>query len=578
LDQAFRVGPRLRTGQKSVISGCYSPRDAPGGQAMPDAISYKRFSAPRQAWGDSFRRQTDLAIGYCQRHNLRLIDTYLDAGLSAYNGQNLNDGTALKMLLDAAKEGKFAPGTHLIVESLDRLSRSEISMAVRLFLDILEMGLVIVTLIDGEQVFTKERVDNDMTALIIPIVILSRANNEARNRRARIAEARQNILKRAREFRIPITSKCPAWLVVTGRRNARRFVVDESRAEIVRQVFTLAAGPNGQNRLAQLLNEKNIPTLTDKPTWRTAMVAHLLRDPAVLGTYHPKHRVYEDGVVRRVLDPDGPIHDYFPRIVPQELWEAARVARTGRQPTGRLTHERQFSNLVPRLGRCAICGDLLALTHGGTRVPYLRCTASKYAVCPNRLGFPYRKLEPVLLSLDILTAVVARLVAEWLADEEIARRVVKLEARIARAKNNLETLTASVNSKRDYNRLTVISPAAVRQKRRRLWALSSEGVRRMRHLCWTRSALASPLAYSARPPNWTMAGPLRSPEQSRFSRTCRRNMRYRVAVEGRHYFVAAIQPPSWGNQDEKDQVACSHYARSAEFVRFGTGAGGKPGA
>lgn len=107
-----------------------------------------------------------MAIEYCKRHNLRLIDTYLDAGLSAYNGQNLSDGAALKMLLDAVRAGQCAPGTHLIVESLHRLSRSEIPMAVRLFLDILEMGLVIVTLIDREQVFTKERADSDMTALI----------------------------------------------------------------------------------------------------------------------------------------------------------------------------------------------------------------------------------------------------------------------------------------------------------------------------------------------------------------------------------------------------------------------------
>lgn len=48
-------------------------------------------------------------------------------------------------------------------------------MAVRLFLDIINIGLVIVTLIDGEQVFTKERIDNDLAGLIIAIVIFTRA-------------------------------------------------------------------------------------------------------------------------------------------------------------------------------------------------------------------------------------------------------------------------------------------------------------------------------------------------------------------------------------------------------------------
>jgi DNA invertase Pin-like site-specific DNA recombinase len=100
---------------------------------MRDAISYKRFSTPKQMRGDSVRRQSDLAEEYCKRYRLRLIDTYLDAGLSGFTGENLNDGSALRALLHAAKIGKFKPGTRLIVESLDRLSRREISRAIRLF-------------------------------------------------------------------------------------------------------------------------------------------------------------------------------------------------------------------------------------------------------------------------------------------------------------------------------------------------------------------------------------------------------------------------------------------------------------
>ena len=126
---------------------------------MPYAISYKRFSTPKQARGDSVRRQSDLTEEYCSRRRLRLVDTYLDAGLSGFTGENMSDGGALRALLHAARDGKFKPGTHLIVESLDRLSRREISTAVRLFLDILDTGLVIVTLIDGEEIFTKRRVD-----------------------------------------------------------------------------------------------------------------------------------------------------------------------------------------------------------------------------------------------------------------------------------------------------------------------------------------------------------------------------------------------------------------------------------
>src|SRR5256885_10592423 len=171
---------------KRIRSGMVQAEpDDLGGARVPYAISYRRFSTPRQARGDSQRRQTDLTEEYCKRRRLRLIDTYLDAGLSGYTGENLNDGSALRSLLAAAKSGRFKSGTHLIVESLDRLSRREISTAIRLFLDILDCGFVIVTLIDGEEVFTKKRVDNDLTALIIAIVYLARANNESPNRSER---------------------------------------------------------------------------------------------------------------------------------------------------------------------------------------------------------------------------------------------------------------------------------------------------------------------------------------------------------------------------------------------------------
>src|SRR5438045_3682434 len=59
-----------------------------GRDSVMDAISYKRFSSPKQGKGDSHRRQTDLTEEYCKRHELRLIDTYLDAGLSGFTGEN----------------------------------------------------------------------------------------------------------------------------------------------------------------------------------------------------------------------------------------------------------------------------------------------------------------------------------------------------------------------------------------------------------------------------------------------------------------------------------------------------------
>src|ERR1700732_1862746 len=72
---------------------------------MTEAISYKRFSSTIQLGGDSLRRQIVVTEAYCKRQGLNLIDSYFDPGVSGFNGANLNDGTALRALLDAAWGG-----------------------------------------------------------------------------------------------------------------------------------------------------------------------------------------------------------------------------------------------------------------------------------------------------------------------------------------------------------------------------------------------------------------------------------------------------------------------------------------
>jgi DNA invertase Pin-like site-specific DNA recombinase len=379
--------------------------------SMRDAISYKRFSSPRQARGYSNQRQADLAQDYCQRHNLRLVDTYLDAGLSAFTGQHLTDRGALRELLEAAKVGKFKRGTRLIVEALDRLSRQEISVALRLFLDILDAGLVIVTLIDGEQVFTKERVDADVTAIIIAIVCLSRSNNEARVKRERALHAQLKARQKARERLIPITAECPRWLALLGQGDERHFVVDQSRARVIRHIFQLAASGMGQLHLARYLNEHRVETFSGKGLWRPGMIAHLLQNRAVLGLFQPHLSVVDGGRRRRRPDPDGPILGYFPAIVEEELFNKTQLATQGRRRHHGQRVVPARSNLVTRLGRCALCDGPLYLSQTMDGFAYLRCANVRERVCANKLGFPYRKLEAVLLRLDQLMELAARLIS-----------------------------------------------------------------------------------------------------------------------------------------------------------------------
>ena len=124
----------------------------------PKAFSYVRFSTPKQAQGDSYRRQIQQAQDYCAANDLELEDkTIEDFGVSAFRGSNRTDG-ALGRFIDAVKCGEIERGSYLLVESVDRLSRQAIEDALTQFLEIVREGIVIVTLSDN-QVFRSGEVD-----------------------------------------------------------------------------------------------------------------------------------------------------------------------------------------------------------------------------------------------------------------------------------------------------------------------------------------------------------------------------------------------------------------------------------
>ena len=199
------------------------------------AYSYIRFSTTRQADGDSLRRQLELSERYAAKHNLEIDDSLriTDLGKSAYTGKHLSEG-ALGAFLKAVEAGKVEPGSFLLVESLDRLSRAAVPKALRLFLTLLEHGVHIVTLAD-ERKYSEESVSKDMTEMIISIAIMSRAHEESLRKAERLAEAWAEKRKKIGEEKL--TSICPRWLKLSEDR--KHYELIPERAKVVREIFDL---------------------------------------------------------------------------------------------------------------------------------------------------------------------------------------------------------------------------------------------------------------------------------------------------------------------------------------------------
>ncbi|RTL75494.1 MAG: recombinase family protein, partial [Bradyrhizobiaceae bacterium] len=140
------------------------------------AYSYIRMSTETQLQGDSLRRQTVASRRYAEAHGLELVtDVDLhDIGVSAYSGDNVTHGK-FGRFLEAVRAGQIEKGSYLLVESFDRISRQTPLTALESFKAIVEAGLVLVTLDDGQVYRDNIRTDQ----LLLSILKMVRANEES---------------------------------------------------------------------------------------------------------------------------------------------------------------------------------------------------------------------------------------------------------------------------------------------------------------------------------------------------------------------------------------------------------------
>jgi DNA invertase Pin-like site-specific DNA recombinase len=154
------------------------------------AYSYVRFSTPSQAAGASLQRQSEKAAKYALEHGLTL-DTELsmtDLGVSAYRGKNVRTG-ALGGFMEAVERGYVARGSYLLIENMDRLSRSDIVTAQGLFLQLVGSGINLVTLTNGET-YSAERFQREPEAIFLVVLELIRANKESVRKAQLVGDAK----------------------------------------------------------------------------------------------------------------------------------------------------------------------------------------------------------------------------------------------------------------------------------------------------------------------------------------------------------------------------------------------------
>jgi DNA invertase Pin-like site-specific DNA recombinase len=359
------------------------------------AYSYVRFSSPEQAKGNSRERQINAARKWCDDHSCFLDETLTDAGISAYRGANRTIG-ALRRFLDMVETGRVERGSYLIIESLDRLSRENVLKALPRFLDLINAGIHVVTLSDG-QIYSEQGVKENWTSLILSIAIMARAHEESATKDNRSLSNWE--IKRQKAKNEKLTAMCPQWLRLS--KDRKSFELDQKKVKVVRQIFADTIAGVGMSVIAKRLNQMRVPVFASwaspDATWHPSAIKKIINNRAVIGEFRPARKI--DG--KRVPVGDV-VEGYYPQIITKDEFYRAQSASKGRK-NQRGRKGEGIANLISGLVHCAACGGSFRYVNKGARWPgmkssaYLACSRAQRGLCDNRAHHRYERIEAELI-------------------------------------------------------------------------------------------------------------------------------------------------------------------------------------
>ncbi|WP_053407414.1 recombinase family protein [Vibrio hepatarius] len=352
------------------------------------AYSYTRLSTEKQLKGHGEERQRKAIEQACLEHGWTLSEqTFSDLGVSAWKGLNRQSG-ALSEFLTLARNGSIEAGSVLIVENGDRLSREGVQKALRLLLELLDLGVHVYTLSDNK-LYTDDG-QNAMLDLMQWMMVAQRAYEESAMKSVRILAVKDKAKELMRQGVI-VTRKCPAWLHVSADKS--HFELIDERVKVVQMVFKLYSEGYSTKPIALKLNEQGIPYWGSSKTWTYITVRNLLKNRAVIGELQPLKRLNGKDV------PDGEvIKDYYPSIISKELYARCLTLRTSKATSsGRLSNN-AMANLFRGLLKCQ-CGSGMALNSSivkGKRYSSLRCSQLRSADCKSK-NWHYGNVESIVM-------------------------------------------------------------------------------------------------------------------------------------------------------------------------------------
>lgn len=368
----------------------------------PTAYPYIRLSKKTQAEGSGEDRQAENAKAWCEKNGYKYDEKFVmrDIGFSAYKGDNITEGELSKFI---AKLGtKIRPGSLLIIEHIDRLSRQKPLITIGLIGQILDAGVNILVLNDNK-IITSDNI-NDIPQLLGVVLSASSSHEESDKKSRRCREAWKALREKQRDNKV-ITPIVPGWLVANKKNNTITAI--PQHAATIKEIFKLAQRMGAQN-IAQQLNKDRTPVFTGitarkkyksgKPimrTWTKSYIASILKNRAVLGEYEQRERDLETGAITKIL-----LTGHYPPIITDIEFARAQKAIEKRKGSGGPQLGKP-KNIFTGIARCAECISPMhyknkGTSNGGAGI-YLTCSGHDKGICDENRHWRYDEVEKIVL-------------------------------------------------------------------------------------------------------------------------------------------------------------------------------------
>ncbi|MDF4972990.1 recombinase family protein [Vibrio parahaemolyticus] len=464
----------------------------------PTIITYLRYSSKQQADGLSEFRQDEInrkfVEKFCAEYDVDLneVISLKDLGVSAYRGLNLTLGS-FSQTIKKFKSGEIKKrfnedgeiNTYLIVESLDRITRTGPFKSTQIFTELLEYTNIVV-LADGEKkIYSKKSIDSThgMMDLFMALISLQRSHTESlmkeyRSRKSweKKREDLLNYFTLSEEERVGLerpknaTAMCPFWL--TAKKDGRGYEFIPENKKVMDFLIEKLLDGNGMTRAVRLLNDEidagNLKPKLKKANRKTrhfraaaysglfnSEISTVKGDYLLTESYYPTEDDIEQGkypekhLGKRVRKEVAVLKNYYPALMTESQAAYIRKMMDERRSSGTKPNK-SIKNLAQGILRCPLCNSTY-IKSKDRRNEYLRCNLAREGLCKAKVikhGVFEHNLLQFCKGLNI-NKIISNQSSDQVLDsslKELEQKILPLKVKKSQLKDDIEQIVKNISS------------------------------------------------------------------------------------------------------------------------------------